>query len=117
MRSKEFFINQMNTIVRLVDMAKELNETVGLSVEGNLYQICFDFINILEEEYESPEFLGKDSLPLIGDWVWEFNCGRTYPNQFGRECLVEVNGTKLCPKTPEELYETLVDTYARDSSL
>ena len=117
MRSKEFFINQMNTIVRLVDMTKELNATVGLSVEGNLYQICFDLINILEEEYEVPEFLGKDSLPIVGDWVWEFNCGRAYPNEFGRKFLVEINGKEYCPKTPEELYETLVGTYVRDLSL
>lgn len=113
MRSKEFFINQMNTIVNFVDLIEKLDSAVGLSIEGNLYNICFDLINNMEDEYESQEFLvDKDWLPLIGDWVWEFKCGKQYPNDSGvREYLVEVNGKEYSPKTPEELYETLKDVY------
>lgn len=104
MVSKEYFVKELTAITTLVEIIETLTDSIGLSLEGNLYNCCYDLIDILEEKCEDTS--------LIGDWIWENKCGTAWKNSRGEKVpLITIGCKEYYPKTPEELYDTLTDLH------
>lgn len=111
MISKDCFVSIIEASKSFYEHVHKMMDDFNIAPENKFIAYLDSVLDALVDELEISYDYKAHYEPILYSWVFTHDWGRNYSEI---SFIVSIDGVKYSPRTPDELYDTLVEVYHKD---